>query len=337
MRLGLVVDGHAGFIEDLLTYWRSRYQVEVFSFQEIRLPFSQGRVNGWRLRRALKDFLDRNDVVFFEWAGPLTILASRLDIKTPMVVRLHSWELYEFAPHIMWSKFERIILVSQAMKEKFIHLYPDQSNNTEVVNCGVDLQKFLPTERQSECHIGILCDLIPIKRVYELILSIYDLKRKGYEYKLNIGGRPAGGSNNERYYTAIKRAVEKLDLQEQVTFNGWVVDTKTWFANQDIFISNSYWEGQQVALLEAMASGCYCLSHFWDGAEEILTTEHIYVTENELQQKIIAYSKKNEMEKRRCNQLLRTIACERFDIEITKVRVSEILEKGFVASKDWKL
>jgi glycosyltransferase involved in cell wall biosynthesis len=333
MRLGLVVDGHAGFIEDLLTYWRSRYQVEVFSFQEIRLPFSQGRVNGWRLRRALKDFLDRNDVVFFEWAGPLTILASRLDIKTPMVVRLHSWELYEFAPHIMWSKFERIILVSQAMKEKFIHLYPDQSNNTEVVNCGVDLQKFLPTERQSECHIGILCDLIPIKRVYELILSIYDLKRKGYEYKLNIGGRPAGGSNNERYYTAIKRAVEKLDLQEQVTFNGWVVDTKTWFANQDIFISNSYWEGQQVALLEAMASGCYCLSHFWDGVEEILPEEYIYATDQELQQKIIAYSSLDEIEKNIRQNQIRQIACEKFDIENTLTKISELLENVSEASK----
>jgi glycosyltransferase involved in cell wall biosynthesis len=333
MRLGLVVDGHAGFIEDLLTYWRSRYQVEVFSFQEISLPFSQGRVNSWRLRRALKDFIDRNDVVFFEWAGPLTILASRLDIKTPMVVRLHSWELYEFAPHIMWSKFERIILVSQAMKEKFIHLYPDQSNNTEVVNCGVDLQKFLPTERQSECHIGILCDLIPIKRVYELILSIYDLKRKGYEYKLNIGGRPAGGSNNERYYTAIKRAVEKLDLQEQVTFNGWVVDTKTWFANQDIFISNSYWEGQQVALLEAMASGCYCLSHFWDGVEEILPEEYIYATDQELQQKIIAYSSLDEIEKNIRQNQIRQIACEKFDIENTLTKISELLENVSEASK----
>jgi glycosyltransferase involved in cell wall biosynthesis len=327
MRLGIVIDGHSGFIGDLLQDWRTRYQTEVFTFKEINLPFSQCRVNNWRLRRSLKDFISRNDVVFFEWAGPLTILASHLTTTTPLIVRLHSWELFEFAPHINWTKIERIILVSQAMREKFIHIYPDQANKTEVVNCGVSLKKFSPIERQSIGHLSILCDVIPIKRVYDLILTIFDLRRKGYVFYLNIGGEPVCGSNNERYYTSIKRVVEKLNLEDQIIFHGWVDDTKTWFKNQEIFISNSYWEGQQVALLEAMASGCYCLSHFWDGAEEILPSEYIYITDNELQQKIIAYYRLDEIEKRKRLNQIRQIACEKFDIEMTKAKINRLLEK----------
>jgi glycosyltransferase involved in cell wall biosynthesis len=333
MRLGVVVDGHASFLSDLLPDWHSRYETEVFAFQDISLPVSQGRVNHWRLRKSLKNFINRNDVVFFEWAGPLSILGSRLEIRTPLIVRLHSWELYEFAPNVNWSKIDQILLVSQAMQKKYIDLYPDHAHKTNVVNCGISLNKFKPVRRQLSNNMGILCNLVPIKRVYDLILTVYDLKKMGYKWNLNIGGKPRNGSDNQRYYVSMKRAVEKLCLEDQVIFHDWVDDAAQWLSNQDIFISNSYWEGQQVALLEAMASGCYCLSHFWDGAEEVLPPENIFASESELQQKIIAYSHLDEDEKRQHQIRLHKIACEKFDIEMTKMRIQAVLEKAGHCSK----
>jgi glycosyltransferase involved in cell wall biosynthesis len=327
MRLGVVLDGHEGFIGDLLSDWRSRYRTEMFTFQEIDLPISRGRVNHWRLKKSLKEFINRNDIVFFEWAGPLTNVASKLDVKTPLIVRLHSWELYNFAPHIDWSRVSRILLVSKAMQRKFIDLSPDQAKKTKVVNCGVSLDKFKPRDPHLTGSIGILGDLIPIKRVYELILTVYDLKKKGYQWNLNIGGKPKDGFNNQRYYFSIKRAVSNLGLLDQVFFHDWVDDTSTWLTEQDIFVSNSYWEGQQVALLEAMASGCYCLSHFWDGAEEVLPPEYVFTTDSELQEKIISYQHFSESEKLKQKNLMRAIACEKFDIEDTKAHIRRVLEQ----------
>ena len=95
----------------------------------------------------------------------------------------------------------------------------------------------------------------------------------------------------------------------------------------DFFISNSYWEGQQIALLEAMAVGCYCLSHFWDGAEEILPPEYLYATDTELQQKIIEYCELPNGVKWKRQDQFRSIVQEKFDIDQTKVRVREIIEK----------
>jgi glycosyltransferase involved in cell wall biosynthesis len=334
MRLGIVVDGHGGFIGELLDDWRSRYQTEMFDFHEINLPLYQGRVNNWRIKQTLKEFIRRNDLVFFEWAGPLTILGSQLNVKTPLVVRLHSWELYEFAPHINWSGIDRIILVSQAMRRKFIEQYPVQASKTEVVNSGVSLKKFQPEWHEFSGDIAILCELVPIKRVYDLILTMYDLKIKGFNWKLNIGGKPRNdGAGSRRYYISMKRAVEKLSLQDQVIFHNWIDDTGSWLNKQDIFISNSFWEGQQVALLEAMASGCYCLSHFWDGAEEILPSEYIYASEYELQQKLIAFSKFDEQEKREHQNLMREIASEKFDIEHTKTHIRKIFEEVKVTTR----
>ena len=85
-------------------------------------------------------------------------------------------------------------------------------------------------------------------------------------------------------------------------------------------------EGQQIALIEAIASGGYFLSHFWDGAEEMLPEVNLYFTESELQQKIIAYSQKTEAEKQSCQVQMLSIACEKFDIEKIKPKISKIIE-----------
>ncbi|MEI9813645.1 MAG: glycosyltransferase family 4 protein [Acidobacteriota bacterium] len=66
--------------------------------------------------------------------------------------------------------------------------------------------------------------------------------------------------------------------------------TADFLSNMDVFISHSFWEGQQVALLEAMASGCYCLSHRWMGVEEVLPEDNLYLMEDELIAKIAAYA-----------------------------------------------
>jgi glycosyltransferase involved in cell wall biosynthesis len=125
----------------------------------------------------------------------------------------------------------------------------------------------------------------------------------------------------------MKRAVEKLSLQDHVVFHGWVDDVASWLQQIEIFISNSYWEGQQNALLEAMAAGCYCLSHFWDGAEEVLPPEYLYASDAELRQKIIDYWALSGEEKCKHRTRLPSIVKERFDVERMKTEIREIIEE----------
>jgi glycosyltransferase involved in cell wall biosynthesis len=82
-----------------------------------------------------------------------------------------------------------------------------------------------------------------------------------------------------------------------------------------------------VALLEAMASGCYCLSHFWSGADEMLPPENLYVTDADLQKKLIEYAQLTDAEKAASQTLLRDIACEKFDIEQTKTRIRQVIDQ----------
>ena len=96
----------------------------------------------------------------------------------------------------------------------------------------------------------------------------------------------------------------------------------------DVFVSNSYWEGQQVALLEAMATGCHCLAHAWSGVEEVLPADNVYVTDNELQGKILDYCGVPDSERRARQERMRTIACEKFDLEMTRAGVRRVIERA---------
>jgi glycosyltransferase involved in cell wall biosynthesis len=110
-----------------------------------------------------------------------------------------------------------------------------------------------------------------------------------------------------------------------ITFYGHVSDPQSWYKNIDIFVSNSYSEGLQVAPMEAMASGCYCLSHRWEGADELVPEASLYYTNQELQDKLLHYCDLNESEKQKARAHMREIACDRFDLEQTKAQIRKTI------------
>ena len=119
----------------------------------------------------------------------------------------------------------------------------------------------------------------------------------------------------------------RLGLQDRVTFYGDVKDPEAWYRRIDIFISNSYSEGLQVSPMEAIASGCYCLSHCWDGAGELLPGENLYLTDQQLVEKVLAYCEAPASEQRRLRKRLRDLVAENFNVDQTKLRIRELIEE----------
>jgi glycosyltransferase involved in cell wall biosynthesis len=161
--------------------------------------------------------------------------------------------------------------------------------------------------------------------VYELVLAFAELEKKRPGLHLHIGGSSNKFSD---YNDALHSLVRKLNLQDQVTFYGDVSEPWTWYPKIDVFVSNSYSEGLQVAPMEAMASARYCLSHHWDGAEELLPVDHLFLTDAELQERILAYCDLPEDEKRREQAEMRAIASEKFDLELIKGQIRDVIESA---------
>jgi len=322
--------------EEMWTFFREicndltqHFEVSVFQKKEYNTPILYGRLNRWSYHQGLKNFLKSNDLCFFEWASEHLMKASQLSIKKPIVTRLHSFEIYDWAPKINWDSVDKVILVSEFMQKRFGELYPRHAHKSVVINNGQPLDIFKPpNQRVYNMTLGMLCAITPVKRIYEIILMLYELRKSGLQVKLRIAGKPKE-KGDARYPIAIYDLVKKLGLEESVTFNGFVSDAHLWLQNIDILISNSFWEGQQVALIEAMASGCYCLSHIWSGADEMLPPENLFITNSELQQKIMDFYEFSDDEKISCSMHLREIAIEKYDIEQTKTQIRQVIEEVF--------
>ncbi len=326
LNIGVIVDGPDGFITDVLPGWRSRFRVETFSFTPLAIPFSEHRVNKWLAARALRRFFRRSDVVFFEWAGPILAFASHLAGRAPVVVRLHSYELFDQAPSVNWQAVRHVVLVSRAMQRRFLAAYPEMTGRTSVICNGVNLEAFGRSRRSHGRTIGMLCNLVPVKRVYEVILAAHAANAQGADLTLRIGGSPGDGPEAKRYHTALTRLVSDLDLGQRVIFEGRIDDAPDFLQGIDVFVSNSYWEGQQVALLEAMAAGCHCLSHRWEGAEEVLPEDCLFASEGQLVQKILAFCALSETERTDRQARLRQIAAHAFDGRDMTQHLAQVIE-----------
>ena len=83
-------------------------------------------------------------------------------------------------------------------------------------------------------------------------------------------------------------------------------------AEPAVLDNHSWWEGFSVSLLEAMASGCYPLVHFWNGAEEVVPKENIYIKNDELKEKVIEYYSLDEDQIIECSKKIRHIIEEKY-------------------------
>ena len=327
MKLGVAIEETWDFFNELYADFNTRYETRLFARRKLRSGPFHTRINNALLRSDMQSLLGSNDVVFFEWASELLVLASHLPKRCRIVTRLHRYELYQWADRINWDAVDRVILVSEAKRREFVARFPEQAHKLAVIPVGVDLQRFEYVERSfaagAGANIGILCHLAPRKRVYELILAFSELADRHPLLHLHIGG--AAGAAFRDYEEALHYLVAQLGLQARVTFYGSVKETWNWYPKVDVFVSNSFSEGLQVAPMEAMAMGCCVLSHRWHGADELVPLENLYLTDNELVAKLEAYLNLPAAEKQAVARGMRQRACDLFDVYDKIPRINQVI------------
>lgn len=324
MKVGIAIEETWAFLKEIHADLSDHHEVSLFKRRAVNPPFFKERANRYVFRRDLSEFMARNRVVFFEWASELLIAATALPKTCGIVTRLHRYELYQWADRIQWDRVDRIILVSAAKQREFSARFPDHASKVVVIPEAVSLSRFQAKHRTFAGDLGILCHLTPRKRVYELILAFSELLQERSGFHLHIGG----GRHvlHGDYYEALHGLVRNLHLGDKVTFYGNVTAPDEWHDKIDIFISNSYSEGLQVSPMEAIASGSYCLSHWWDGADELLPEENLFYTDRQLLQRIVQYSDLPDAAKEEKKAALQARVRERFDVDKTRVLVRQTIE-----------
>lgn len=324
MKIGVAIEETWSFLHEIYDDLRVHHRTSLFQRKRTSLPAFNVRTNRFLLQRDLARFMRRNDVVFFEWASELLAAASHLPKTCGIVTRLHRYELYQWADKINWSAVDTVILVSQAKRREFLGRFPGLEAKIAVIPEAISLARFPYRPQPWRGQIGTLCHLKPRKRVYELLLAFHELAQERSDLHLHIGGGRATGF--DEYYLALLNLVDKLDLHDRVTLHGAVSQPENWYPQIDIFVSNGYSEGLQVAPMEAMASGCYTLSHYWDGAEELLPRAQLYYGDGELRQRILEYAASSDQQRSQRQAALRQIVVDNFDVDQTKVQIRQLIE-----------
>ena len=324
IRLGIAIEETWRFFNEIYDDFQAHYQTSLFEQPQVNIPFFKLRLKNYLFQRRLLAFMQAHDVVFFEWASRLLVTASHLPKQCKIVTRLHRYELYQWVDQVNWDAVDKIIMVSRARQREFVARFPNQAHKIVISSPSTSLSKFTAPAKVYSGDLGILCHLTPRKRVYDLILTFYELAQQRAELKLHIGGGPHPAYLD--YHQALHYLVQQLGLEERVIFYGEVMENWKWYHNIDLFISNSYSEGLQVSPMEAMASGCYCLSHYWDGADELLPETNLFYTGQQLQALVLNYCRLPMADKQALRQEMRQWAQDHFDINLTRQQIRQVIE-----------
>lgn len=141
------------------------------------------------------------------------------------------------------------------------------SKTTVIYNFGLfnyDLSTIKAENKNNEFRMLMISRLEPVKNIEGMINVVKQLKNKT---DLNLRLIIAGSGQSE---SALKKQVKELDMENQVTFLGFINDPYPYLVNADLYILNSHSEGFSNSLVEAMYSKTPSLSTSVGAAPEII-------------------------------------------------------------------
>ncbi|UCH88421.1 MAG: glycosyltransferase family 4 protein [Thermoplasmata archaeon] len=286
-KLGVICFQNWKFFKDIYDNLKDNFEIQSYDGYKPRLKMisDHEHVKGFienRLvnKRKIDEIMKWSDVTFFEWASEFLKIGTHLPKSTPIVARLHRFEIFKYDNQIDWDKLDMLVLVGKGMR-RWVHerIDIDESRTTVIYN-AINTDKFKPIlqSREMTYRLGILGDIIPRKRVYELVLAFKELLEimPDYNLVLSVAGKMEG-----EYPEFVKNLIKRLDIEGKVILEGRVDDIVKWYNSIDIIVSHSMHEGAHLAVHEGKACGCYPVSHWWDGVEEFLREGQIYFTNAE--------------------------------------------------------
>jgi len=167
---------------------------------------------------------------------------------------------------------DQIICVCRSDYEKAIAAKVATPSKTSIVYNGIEIDQFSkPLNQQIARKIF---DIAPTEFVFGNVGRLHE--QKGHKYLLEAFAKVSDrarlliiGDGDLR--DELVALAEKLQISDRITFLGACSDVREFLSAIDVFVMPSLWEGQPIALLEALAIGKPCIATSVDGIPEIIT------------------------------------------------------------------
>lgn len=225
------------------------------------------------------------DIAWFEWGDTAIIAASKLPKYCRIVCRIHRYELYGDAIfQTNWNNVDEVILVSHAMKERFISLLgeklPPHLKVTVLANLTEHRAVSLVSTKRNPFYIACVARFAPQKNLVMLLPILQALVKKDFRYKLFIAGRV----EDQCLYDSFCQLVDIYGLNPNVVICGHIAPEKIakWYSDKTFLLSVSYNESQGMGIFEAMLAGLKPVAfHAPGGLSEYLPSQYLFTSISE--------------------------------------------------------
>ena len=198
-------------------------------------------------------------------AGRLAKVPHLIQIEHNSQERYTPWKLYQSRQ--LSQSTDAVVAVSKGVAE--VLRQQNLHAPIQAIPNGIDTTRFggshlLPIIDRPK-------DLIMVGRYAKskdhitLIKALYLLKKKGITPNLTLVG-----SGRKRYFNDVQDLVKRYELQAQVRFIEYSSDVDKLLLQHKVFVMSSRFEGLNLAVLEAMASGCVVIGSRAVGVEELI-------------------------------------------------------------------
>jgi glycosyltransferase involved in cell wall biosynthesis len=171
-----------------------------------------------------------------------------------------------------YTRFDKIFPVSEEVKHQFLKVYPECKNRTETFFNIVNQEEIrrkakLPGGFADEfdgIQILTVGRLTPQKAYDVSVEAMKRLKDKGVKARWYVLGE---GEERKK----LEEQIERLGLQEDFILVGAVSNPFPYYAQTDLYVHATRYEGKSIAIQEAQTLGCPILVSDCSGNREQVT------------------------------------------------------------------
>lgn len=224
-------------------------------------------------------FIKKNNIDIIHCHNPFSLKFSYLFkkiLKIKVVFTVHDINVYN--EKLNRYPADKYIAISQSVYNNINNYVP--KDKIELVYNGVNLEKFSNSSElldRSDKIFNIACvaRIMPEKKGQDILIKALDILKNRFKYD-NFKCFFAGAITNLESMNDLKEIIRQFDLDSNIEFMGNVEKVEKLYANTDVFVLPSRYEGFGLVVVEALAAGCSVVVSKLDGPLEIVKENEEY-------------------------------------------------------------
>lgn len=171
-----------------------------------------------------------------------------------------------------WDRFDRIFMVSGEAKEHFLKVYPEYGEKSAVFPNIIDQEEIRRkgtlaggfTDNYEGCRL-LTVGRLTYQKAYDVAIDAMKIiKDAGYRARWYVLGE---GDQRK----SLEKKIAGLGLQKEFVFLGAVDNPYPYYAQADLYIHATRFEGKSIAIQEAQTLGCPIIASDCNGNREQIT------------------------------------------------------------------